>query len=240
MTNKPFVVCHMLTSLNGKIDGSFFGNSASGTGLERFGKIRRGYNCDAVLFGTKTMQGFARGLVQPSQLKGRKPAAVEDWTGPEGEQDQSYLVALDPMGTLAYESHFVQRGSDPAQHVIEVVSEKVSGAYLNYLQEIGISYIVAGKTELDGKVILEKLNRLFGIERVALCGGGITNGTFLKDGLIDEISLVVVPVIEGSAAGTAFDEFPGHSLSGETAFSLKSVDVLSKDTLWLRFAARKS
>jgi riboflavin biosynthesis pyrimidine reductase len=238
MTRKPFVVCHMLTSLNGKIDGSFFGNSASGAGLERFGKIRSEYKCDAVIFGTKTMRGFARGMIPSSQLKGQKPVSVEDWTGPEGEKSQSYLVALDPMGTLAYDSHFVKRGSGPAQHVIEVVSEKVNSAYLSYLQGLGISYIVAGKTALDGKIILEKLNRLFGIKRVALCGGGITNGTFLKSGLIDEISLVVVPVVEGSPAGTAFDDLPGYVLSGDAAFSLKSADVIAKDTLWLRYAAK--
>ena len=55
MTEKPFVVCHMLTSLNGKIDGAFFDNPAAGPGLDRTGKIRSGYHCDAIVFGAVTM-----------------------------------------------------------------------------------------------------------------------------------------------------------------------------------------
>ena len=56
MTEKPFVVCHMLTSLNGKIDGAFFDNPAAGPGLDRTGKIRSGYHCDAIVFGAVTMR----------------------------------------------------------------------------------------------------------------------------------------------------------------------------------------
>lgn len=239
MNQKPFVLCHMLTSLNGKIDGSFFGNPATAAGVAHFARIRTEYRCDATLFGTTTMLGFSKGKLDPARLKSYTPVEVGDWLGPYGKESESYLVALDPMGSLAYESHCITRGKGPAQHVIEVVTEAVSGAYLAYLQELGISYLVAGTTTLDGAVILEKLQHLFGIERIALCGGGITNWTFFAAGTIDEVSLVVVPVVEGETqVGTSFDNPWKDSTSFGEAFSLKEVQVLSGNTLWIRYEAK--
>lgn len=45
--NRPYVVCHMLTSLDGKIDGAFFAASECGVALAEYGKIREVYDCQA-------------------------------------------------------------------------------------------------------------------------------------------------------------------------------------------------
>lgn len=37
--NRPYVVCHMLTSLDGKIDGSFFGSPETEPALAEYGNI---------------------------------------------------------------------------------------------------------------------------------------------------------------------------------------------------------
>ncbi len=66
--------------------------------------------------------------------------------------------------------------------------------YLAYLKKNRISYIFAGKDRIDAKTAAEKLFRIFGIRKMLRQGGGITNGTFSE--LIDELSIVVVPVTE--------------------------------------------
>ena len=48
---------------------------------------------------------------------------------------------------------------------------------------------------------LETLKRDLGIERIMLEGGGGANGALLRAGLIDELSLVICPVIDGSTGG---------------------------------------
>jgi hypothetical protein len=50
-------------------------------------------------------------------------------------------------------------------HVIEVLTEKVSTAYLKHLQDKQVSFIFAGKKEIDLKVALQKLDKLFGIKK---------------------------------------------------------------------------
>ena len=54
---RPFVVCHMLTSLDGKIDGTFFGVPETVPAIKAYGELRSFYGCQATLYGTTTMLG---------------------------------------------------------------------------------------------------------------------------------------------------------------------------------------
>jgi riboflavin biosynthesis pyrimidine reductase len=120
--------------------------------------------------------------------------------------------------------------------VIEILSESVSDAYLLYLQNSKVSYIFAGKEDLDFKVALEQLYELFGIKTLMLEGGGRINGSLLNAGLIDELSLLVLPLADGTAGTpTAFEV--GNYLPKEPARELKLIDVqkLQHDVLWLRY-----
>jgi riboflavin biosynthesis pyrimidine reductase len=60
------------------------------------------------------------------------------------------------------------------------------------------NYIFAGDRELDLRLGLEILNRELGIKRILLEGGGVTNGAFLRAGLVDEVSLAICPAIDGA------------------------------------------
>ncbi|RRJ20786.1 5-amino-6-(5-phosphoribosylamino)uracil reductase, partial [Pseudomonas aeruginosa] len=82
----------------------------------------------------------------------------------------------------------------PEMHVIEVVSKNVSDAYLEHLRNINVSYIFGGEDrKLDLSVVLDKLHDYFGLETVILSGGGNVNWSFFEQGLIDEVSIVMVP-----------------------------------------------
>jgi len=65
-------------------------------------------------------------------------------------------------------------------------------------------------------------------------GGGHINGAFLQAGLVDEVSLLLVPGIDGRHEVPAV--FDGVKPASKTAvpLKLKSVDRREKDTLWLR------
>jgi len=78
---------------------------------------------------------------------------------------------LDAHGKIAWGPADVD--SDP---FLVVLSEQVSDAYLAGLREDGVSYIFAGRRELDLGLALEVLNRVLGIEHLEVNGGGITNG----------------------------------------------------------------
>lgn len=44
---RPFIVCHMLTSLDGKVDGAFLGMPETQPALKAYGSLRDFYSCQA-------------------------------------------------------------------------------------------------------------------------------------------------------------------------------------------------
>ena len=90
--------------------------------------------------------------------------------------------------------------------IVTVLTEQVSDAHLDGLRKDGVSYIFAGTQELDLAVALETLNRELGIKRLEVNGGGVTNGAFLRAGLVNEISLAIFPAVDGAkGAPSVFD-----------------------------------
>ena len=117
-------------------------------------------------------------------------------------------------------------------------TEQVSDAHLAGLRRDGVSYIFAGKQELDLALALETLNRELGIEQLLLEGGGKSNGSFLRAGLIDEISLAVCPAVDGARGGPyAFDsrEDESDARAPLRSMTLESCEILEGGAVWLRY-----
>lgn len=110
---RPFVVCHMLTSLDGKIDGAFFGVPETIPAIKAYGELRSFYGCQATLYGTTTMlEGYAEGKV------GQLPTVVStppraDWVNPTGKAMGNFIVAVDPQGQLAYSGLSIEKRAAP-------------------------------------------------------------------------------------------------------------------------------
>lgn len=236
--NRPYVICHMLSSLDGKIDGDFFASPECAPALRQFGKVRAFYDCPATLYGTTTMEGgYADGRIE-TLPKSDIVYPREDYIA---ESDvKSYIVSLDPQGVLAFGGKYLEKKSRPKAHVIEALTEQVSNEYLAYLRRLDISYVIAGKEQLDCKLLLEKLKTLFGVEKLMISGGGLTNWSFLQENFMDEFSLVIAPVADGSReTASVFEkaDFLPHRIPA--AFTLKAAEVIEDDTLWLRYLLKK-
>jgi riboflavin biosynthesis pyrimidine reductase len=107
---------------------------------------------------------------------------------------------------------------------------------LYYLQRKQISYIFAGKTELDFHSALEQLATLFPIQTLMLEGGGHLNGSFLNEGLIDELSLLLLPIADGTPKTTTTFEVSEYlSKKPVSLLKLKEITKVEHDTLWLKY-----
>jgi len=120
------------------------------------------------------------------------------------------------------------------------VSEQVPEDYLAMLREKGISYIVSGKSSVDLANAVNQLGEHFGIRILLLEGGGHINGAFLQADLVDEVSLLIVPGIDGRHDIPAV--FDGVSPSRNTAvpLRLKSIEQRGPDALWIRYEVVRS
>ena len=108
-----------------------------------------------------------------------------------------YAIAFDTYGKLGWKSDKIideDPGYGGAQ-IIEVLSKQADERYLAYLRELNIGYIFAGEKEIDVELALFKLKNTFGINTLLLEDGSMINASFQKADLIDELSLVVAPIV---------------------------------------------
>lgn len=232
---RPFVVCHMLTSLDGKIDGTFFGVPETVPAIKAYGELRSFYGCQATLYGTTTMLGgICRG-------KGGAATHCDVHSAPSGlgkpdrQGHGQFHCCSGPTGSAAYSGLSIEKKGRPAAHVIEALTEQVAPEYLSYLQNQGVSYLFAGEKRLNCTLLLEKLHRLFGINKLMLAGGGIVNGSFLAENLVDELSLVIAPVADGGNGVSSFTQVDFLPSWPPTAFHLKEVQTVVPNVLWVRY-----
>jgi riboflavin biosynthesis pyrimidine reductase len=122
------------------------------------------------------------------------------------------------------------------EHVIAILTESVSDNYLAFLQAQGVSYLFGGKSKIGLAKVLAKLREHFGINTLLLEGGGKINGSFLAADLIDELSILVGPVADGSTGtATLFDA----GKSPARRLKLLSVEKRAGDIVWLRYKVRR-
>lgn len=229
---RPYVICHILSSLDGKITGPFMGTEAVGALGAEYGKYRTKMNADAWLYGTTTTKEFT---------SFRKPVLEEDGEAPEGDfivddSAELYYISVDVDGEIGWESGtFRNKGRAPA-HVIEILTASTQAAYKAYLRKTGVSYIIAGEKSLDCGTAMKKLYELFHIEKVLICGGGMVNWSFLQAGMVDELSLFLAPVTDGSY-GTAslFTQIPSLTEGKPVEFQLREVEKTGDGGLRLNY-----
>jgi riboflavin biosynthesis pyrimidine reductase len=184
---------------------------------------------DAWLVGRITGQEYAKETSYPERSGPDTPR--ESWFA--RRDANAYGVALDPHGKIAWGRSEI--GNDP---IVVVLTEDVSDAHLAGLRNDGVSYIFAGKKKLDLVQALETLNRELGVTRVLLEGGGMTNGEFLRAGLVDEISLLVSPFIDGAPGAPSLFDAPREEEDQRApveAMDLTSAQTLEDGVVWLRY-----
>lgn len=225
-TGRPRVVCHMMASVDGRIVNDDWPLSAEG--LRQYEELHSSYEPDAWVCGRITMERhFAGGTRTDAEIAREYVGpAREDFVAP-GTHD-SFAIAIDPRGRLIWKS-----GDLDGDHVVAILSERVSDNYLESLRERGVSYLLAGGEELDLPLALEKIGARLGVRTLMLEGGGGINGSMLREGLVDEVSLLIAPVADGRAGTPAL--FDIHGEVAPHRLALEAVERRADDVVWLRY-----
>lgn len=236
---RPYIICHMLTSLDGKIIGDYLNEERAAYFTDEYEKIHGRNRCKAWMCGRITMEehftfGYKLDLKQDNILTIPRTDYVAN------KDAKSYAIAVDPYGKLGWTKNYITDDYGLGDHIIEVLTEQVSDAYLAHLQKIGISYIFGGKERLNFTVVVEKLKNLFSIDELILEGGGVLNGSFLNEGLIDELSLILVPIADGASNSvTLFETSSYLNKPTPVIFFLKEVEKLDDGGLWMRYVTKQ-
>lgn len=209
---RPHIICHMMISIDGRIDCEM---TAKISGVKEYYDSLKALNVQATVSGRVTAQ---LELAQDGEFVSKK----DEIFGREGFSKKcdsdNYCVVVDTKGSLLW-----THPKELNQPLIVITTMSVKKDYLDYLDSERISWIAVGEKQIDLVHACEILAREFGIERMAIVGGGHINAGFLREGLLDEVSLVVGPAIDGRAGMTAL--FDGLDAQKEpTPLKLETVN----------------
>lgn len=224
---KPRVICHMTSSVDGRALVPLW-HPADVVPEGLWDAARAKIDTDAAIMGHATAQEYTQGNA-PYPETTETVARVD--VLPEPGQGKCQVV-IAPKGTQAWGSNEID-----GERIIVVVTEASSDRYLAGLRSEGIYTLFAGRDEVDLGLVLDKLGAL-GIKRLYLEGGPATSGRFLHAGLIDEISLLILPGLDGYSGAPTIFEFAGERDNPPfpvERLKLTSCEVLNGDVVWLRY-----
>ena len=224
---KPYVILHMGSSIDGRIVTSQWPKEMTAAFTAIYERLHQQMRGDAWIVGRVTMAEFAEGDPRPVEAGEVFPRTT--WKAP-GAGKGPYAIAVDQGARLHMNIDTID--GDP---IVMILPETVPDNHLAELRRDAISYLFAGRHEIDLALALERLGADFGIDRLLLEGGGGINGSFLSAGLIDEISLLILPVADGSVnMPMTFD----RAAVPATSLQLVSVEQLQGDLVYLRYRPR--
>ncbi len=227
--DRPYIICHMVMSIDGKVTGDFLFRPECEKATDIYYEINRNYKANGFICGRVTMEGSFTNGGYPDLGKFKPTDNKNDFI--VGELTGFYAVAFDPKGKLGWKSNKIideDPGYGGAQ-IIEVLTKQVDPRYLGYLEEMEIPYIFAGEEEIDVELALFKLKNIMGIETLLLEGGSIVNGYFERADVIDELSLVIAPVVAQKGDKPLFAE------SAISDFELKETKQYDNSVVWMNY-----
>lgn len=224
--NKPYIVCHMMTSVDGRIDCAMTEHLP---GVEEYYQTLDSFNTPTHLSGRVTAE-------LEMALPGNFVSELNAHLGREGYSKKmvssSYEIVVDTKGSLLWPDQ--SRESNP---LLIITTENVSPEYLDYLDAKHISWIATGKEKIDLKRATEILFNEFSVDRMAVVGGGRINASFLEAGLLDEVSILIGAGIDGRKGMSAV--FDGLSSNKEvTQLKLESVKSFASGAVWIKYKVK--
>ena len=221
---KPYIISHMMMSVDGRIDCPMVAQISGeeyytaldsfGTSSKISGRVTAALECSAV---AEETSGNGTGIGAESVSK-----AVDS---------DEYTIVADTRGRLQ-----MSCGNADGHPLLVVMSELASEEHLAMLRRNNVSWIATGKERIDLNRAVEIMAEQFGVKRLIIVGGGNINGGFLEAGLVDEVSVMMAPGIDGRKGMTAV--FDGCTWQADAPYKLhlKSVkQVEGTETIWVRY-----
>ncbi len=179
----PYVILHVGMSLDGRLDWARVNQ-----GL--FYEIASRWRPDAMLSGSNTILAAEF----PEEVPEEYQRAAAEQVG-ESEEERQLLFIVDSRGRIG---NWPAIRSQPWwRDAVALCSESTPGSYLDSLEDMGVESIVTGTEKVDLRAALVEIRKRYGVEVLRVDSGGILNGALLREGLVDEVSVLISPELVG-------------------------------------------
>lgn len=230
---KPQIICHIMSSVDGRLLTARwsqpFNDTPSSTLFQVYATIGRELGTSAWMFGKNTV----REIFTEKFDNGTTPVKYDEPAVFFGERSSERIfIVFDPDSDIRFTSSVLRN-----DNILVVVGHNTTKEYLAHLREKRISYIIIGNAT-NLREGLDMIGSEFGISSISVQGGGVLNGELLTEGLIDELSLVIYPGIDGLSGVPSIFEYMGGKTKlpayGQS-MQLISASQREHDVMWLRY-----
>lgn len=237
---RPYVIIHTHTAIDGNIFVMDLPEFEAGSQYYQdiaLNPEKQQFDIDGYLNGKTTTEDNITHYKTPELDENAAKVPEGDFiAAPDADM---YYISIDPRGELAWQDNSFGYGGVPA-HIFEVLSASAHNAYKAFLRRMGISYIIAGEEQIDYELMLEKLYS-HGIKRLMVGGGGTINWSFMQQGLVDEVSMILAPIANGDpAAARFFTAREPYTTPEDKAFDLAHMEHLGDGVVWLRYTPKSA
>ena len=188
---RPHVIVHNTVSLDGSIDG-----------FEVDLGLHYGLAAELATQATLVGSGSAR---KSFELFGPAPEETEaDRRPPTGREGKPLWFIPDSGGSLNGRLHAFRRFEECRDCVV-LVSERTPAGYLDYLESRGYAHHCLGQDRVDLARGVELVAERYGVERLLVDSGPSLVSALLSRGLVDQLSLIIVPTVTGRSGRRLFD-----------------------------------
>lgn len=230
-TNRPYVICHMMSTIDGKIDSGIKGIDILVDYYYLYSNIEKTLKPQAWMCGRVTSEMFASAVgreLPKNEIKINHNDFVTPIT------TANFLLAVDTKGLLRWDIEVITFGDNSKHQLVVVVIYDTPKEYLSYLQGKKITYIFAGEKEIDFSLLFQKLKQKLHIDTLVLEGGAHLNGSVMASGLVDEISLLMTPLVLNRTESPSLFERKTDQIDLKK-YSLLEVKQMENDAVLLRY-----
>lgn len=218
----PRVVLFNAVSLDGRIDGFALD-------IVQFYELASRWKEDATLAGADTILLS----VEKDKVPAEDESAFESLHNNPNDH-RALLVIPDSRGRVRC-WHYL-KALPYWRGFISLCSRSTPQGHLDYLKKRHVDCIIAGEDHVDMGAALEELSARYNVKTIRVDSGGVLNGVLLRQGLVDEVSVLIYPgLVGGICPRTIFRAPDLESPEGEIPLRLTFLEKLTDDLVWLRY-----
>lgn len=157
--NRPEVICHMVSTIDGKIAGQSFAAGGLGPYLEFYVETKQKFGAQATAYGASTAKEIFLG--KDKETFEGSTAVTDESDYIFGEDAPYFVVVVDPLGEIPWKSGKPEgRAGLEGARIIVITSSRASKEYLDLLREKGIAYLISRGSEFRLTEPMEKLKSI--------------------------------------------------------------------------------